>query len=185
MPETFSPTCVKVTSVVFAPCGELTVTSQSPATFGVGVCAKPGAAARSSSAASVSLQRIMGTAPERVDSCKCRERRILTYLPSVARAAGRQRAFAHISQLRRPGDQVAFQLALHRDFHHLAVFRHAPDDRHFAAGEPSFDGPLAVFVGDTAGQLGAGLVDGHVDAYLSLGGDELDAPHTGRALLRE
>ena len=63
MPESFSPSCLKVAGVVLAPCGEFTVMSQSPLMSG---CANTGVARRSSArASSVDVRRVMQSAPEK------------------------------------------------------------------------------------------------------------------------
>ena len=57
IPDTLPPSCLKVTGVVLVPCGDVTVTSQSPVTSGV--CAKTGDAMNSESASSVDFKRVI------------------------------------------------------------------------------------------------------------------------------
>ena len=56
VPDSFSPSCLKVALKVVAPCGELSVTSQSPVTF---VCANAGAATPRRNARTVSRVRVI------------------------------------------------------------------------------------------------------------------------------
>src|SRR5262249_5601652 len=62
IPSTLLASCLKVTFDVFAPCGELIVTSQSTATV---VCASAGTVVSRPNARTASRVRIMTVAPER------------------------------------------------------------------------------------------------------------------------
>src|SRR5581483_3871555 len=161
-PDTLSPSCFSEAIAVFEPCGELIVTSQSPATF---TCANSGPATRRNT-------------PTNVHFARCIDR-LLSLL--VCGAAGLERSFAQVADGRRAVDRVAFQLAFERDVDQLAVLGNAPDDRHAIAVEPAVDLVLAVLVGDDAGQMRAALDDVHVDGLRAARHHELHAPLTGRA----
>src|SRR3954449_10495904 len=119
IPDTLPPSCLKVTGVVLVPCGEVTVTSQSPV---MSVCAKTGDATSSESASSVDFKRVIQWAPGK-ETC--------ALIARVARAARAQGSFADVTELGGARDQGrGFELAFHRDLEHLAVFSHRPDDRH-------------------------------------------------------
>src|SRR5438105_4194698 len=166
MPDTFSPSCFSVTVTLFAPCGELIVTSQSPVRF---VCASAGAAS-SATTSTASPERVMI--------------RLLS-LRIAAHAMRRQRSFADISQPGGAADVFALDRAVHRNGYLFALLGDGPLDGDLIVDDAPAHRKLAIFVDHASGQRGPPLVDRHVQGDFARRHDEFDAPVPGDVRLRD
>src|SRR5262245_1523736 len=156
MPSSLSASCLSVSRVVFGPCGETMVTSQSPATFVAWANAGPASVSAAIAATTVNSARFMKTSPGRSQ---------LRPLHRLFRGApGRQWPLAQFADGCRASDGVAADFPLHRDVHQFSVVRDGPRDRDFAALQASVERKLAVLVDHRSGEMGARLIDDHVDA---------------------